>query len=185
MNMNAKSLRIVLLLLTISLSLLIGWSIFSTGGVKSNVITALTPNGTKDMILDGVYLIEKKNNNKSLEIKALTATVSANHSITNLSSFSIISFGNNQNSVTIFADTGLIDKNNNEMTANGNILVKDMKGRTLITDHLRWFERKNEIRTDSIVRLFSDRFIVYGNGMLLNLTTGQLKVLNNVKAVFR
>jgi LPS export ABC transporter protein LptC len=171
-------------LLTLGLALIIGWSIYSSGGKMPEQLRADENTSAKDMVINGVYLIEKRDNNKTLEIKARKANMAADDTRTDLISFSMISLENKKNPVTVFADNGFINNSANEITANGNVLVRDTLGRTLVTDHLIWKGEKDEISTDGVVRLFGDRFIIHGTGLIVNPSQGRMKILNNVSAIF-
>jgi len=160
----------------------ISWSFVSTS-IPENPARLAKSLLTKDkMIIYGLHLIEKKNNNKTLEIKAQEAEISSNESRTNLRSFTLLSEGGDSGSLTLVAGNGTLYNETNDLTAGGGVIVRDKKGQTLITDTLNW--RGDEIKTSDQVRLFGDKFIIKGRGMLVNVAEERFTLLDNVVAIF-
>jgi len=138
----------------------------------------------KEMLMSGVHLVEKRDNDEVMEIKAEQAAVSANESQTRLMNFTLISHTQSSGPVTITANRGMVHNLTNNMTAEGAILVRDSKGRALVTDSMTWNTTGNEIWTNDWVYIFGSRFCVRAKGMVVDTKNETVTLLQNVVATF-
>ncbi len=161
------------------------WNIYSSNTDKTTDLTSVILSPELGMNMEGVHLFEKKNNDNVLEIKAEMASISADESSTELTNFTLISHSQDSGPVTIVARKGVINNKTENMTVTGNVLVRDSKGRALITDTLHWNSFDEQISTDDQVWIFGDRFTVRGRGMLAEMETERVTIMNDVTATFR
>ncbi len=182
MKGKTSTFRKVLAFAIVVFLVFISWNFFSTG-TRQNAVGVARSLLTKDeMVIYGLHLIEKKDNNKTLEIKAEEAVISSNDSRTDLKSFTLLSEGGDSGSLTLVAGNGTLYNETNDITAGGGVIVRDENGQTLITDTLSWVG--DEIKTGDDVRLFGDKFIIKGRGMLVKVHEERFTLLKNVVAIF-
>jgi len=160
------------------------WNIYSSNTDKTTDLTSAILSPELGMNMEGVHLFEKKHNSNVMEIKAETASISADESNTELTNFTLISH-QDSGPVTIVARKGVINNKTENMTVTGNILARDSKGRALITETLHWNSFDEQISTDDPVWIFGDRFTVRGRGMLAEMETERVTIMNDVTATFR
>ncbi len=179
-----KIVRKILVLAIAVFLIFISWIFVSSNIPQPASLIAQSLLGEKEMVIHGVRLVEKKNNNKTLEIKAERAVIFSGEDRTDLENFTMHSVGGKSGSITLIAGKGTLNNANNNMSAEGGVIVRDEKDRTLITDSLDWRRSENEIRTDDIVRLFGRGFIIKGRGMLVKVQDESFELLNEVTAIF-
>lgn len=182
MSVKTSLFRTVLAMAIAVTLVVITWSFISTR-VPLNAVKAAQSLLTKDeMVIYGVHLVEKKNNNKTLEINAQEAVIRSGESRTDLKKFTVLSEGGEAGSLTLVAGFGTLYDETNDIKAGGGVIVRDDMGRTLITDTLNW--QGDEIKTGDDVRFFGDKFIIKGRGMLVQIDDERVTFLNNVVAIF-
>jgi LPS export ABC transporter protein LptC len=86
-----------------------------------------------------------------------------------------------QRTSTLTADEGVVQRNNNDMTARGNVVVITTKGDTLTTERLDWSSVQNRVKTDLPFRLGRPDGVLTGVGFesdpdLTHYTTHQVRI---------
>lgn len=173
--------RILALAIAVILAI-ISWNFISSGMPQGAVGAAQSLLTKDEMVIYGVHLVEKKNNNKTLEINAQEAVILSTESRTDLKNFTVLSEGGDTGPVTLVAGNGTLYNVTNDIKAGGGVIVRDDKGRILITGSLDW--QGDEIKTEDDVRLFGDNFIIKGRGMLVKVDEERFTLLNDVVAIF-
>ena len=67
---------------------------------------------------------------------------------------------------TLTSKEGRLDTAENDMTAIGDVVVRNVEGYTLETDSLRWLSREEKIRTDAFVRMTHEGDVLTGYGLV-------------------
>lgn len=70
------------------------------------------------------------------------------------------------NSITLTADKGEFDKNQNNLLLKDNVVATTQDGATLTTDHLNWNATKEEVDTDALVDIERENIKITGEGAL-------------------
>jgi LPS export ABC transporter protein LptC len=121
------------------------------------------------MKLNGIRLMQKKNNAKELDLWAETAVIAMDESRIDLEKFTIVSYSKQAGEVTLSARKGVLINATNDVTASGGTLVRDAGGKALMTDGFTWSNSKREIRTDDPVWVFGSGFTLRGKGLIARL----------------
>lgn len=182
MSVKTGIFRKVLVLAIAVLLVTISWNFFSTGAPQSRLGVAQSLLTKDEMVIYGIHLVEKKNNDTTLQINAQEAVILSDESRTDLKSFTVLSEGGGTGSVTLVAGNGTLYNVTNDIKAGGGVIVRDDRGRTLITESLDW--QGDEIKTGDDVRVFGDKFIIKGRGMLVKVDDERFTLLDNVVAIF-
>lgn len=66
--------------------------------------------------------------------------------------------------------------------ATGGVVVESKDGYLLVTDTLNFLNGSGEIKTDAGVKITTDRMVVEGRGLVIEIESGKMKILGNVRA---
>ena len=79
---------------------------------------------------------------------------------------------------TIVADRGSYDQKENEFTAEGNVVVKNLEsGETLKTELLHWNRNDKQVRTDRYVEIISREEVIMGEGLTAEEDMSSYRIL--------
>lgn len=70
------------------------------------------------------------------------------------------------NNITLTADKGEFDKNQNNLLLKENVVATTVDGAKLTTDHLNWNATKEEVNTDAVVNIERENMEATGEGAL-------------------
>ncbi|MCB1199400.1 MAG: LPS export ABC transporter periplasmic protein LptC [Leptospiraceae bacterium] len=89
----------------------------------------------------------------------------------------LLYYGDQSEPTDITADEGILFEADKNLFLRGNVIVKSPNGRILYTEELKWSDARNELRSDTRVKIImSSGDILEGNGLLAdrNLTRIEL-----------
>ncbi|MBI5815357.1 MAG: LPS export ABC transporter periplasmic protein LptC [Nitrospinae bacterium] len=150
------------------------------GGSKRSGISV----SDEKITLEGVHLIQKKDNVRELELVAESAAIAIDESYTDLKKFTVVSYSEKSGKLTMNAENGKMINATKDVTASGGVLFRQESGAALITDNVNWSNSAREIRTEDEVRVFGGNFILTGKGMVVHLDEEKVEVLSNINATF-
>lgn len=79
---------------------------------------------------------------------------------------------------TIVADRGRFDQEENEFTAEGNVVVKNLEsGETLKTEVLHWNRNDKQVYTDRYVEIISQEEVIMGEGLTAEEDMSSYRIL--------
>lgn len=81
---------------------------------------------------------------------------------------------------TLTSREGRLDTAENDMTAIGEVVVRNADGYTLESDSLRWINRQEKIRTDAFVRLTRGTDVLTGYGLVSDPALEHFEILERV-----
>jgi len=177
--------RIALILVILSVAGATGWLLFSTDSPSDGEDERALSIQNEALALNGVRLFEKKYNSVVMELIASKGLISLDETRTDLEKFTLVSHTEKIGVITLTAEKGTMINATYDVTAEGNVLARDDKGRALLTDSLDWINSDRHIKTQDRVRIFGDRFVISGVGMVADTEAEKVEILSNVKAVFR
>ncbi|VAX18051.1 hypothetical protein MNBD_NITROSPINAE02-1605 [hydrothermal vent metagenome] len=187
--------RFVIFVLLLGLLGVIGWFIGISDVVEINTIGKEILRDT-NVVLHGVRLVEKKYNKPSLQLVAAKSVSPLGEEKTYLERFTLISYSDDTDDskdkdtpfasrdLTISAENGVMMNETKDLEASGNVIVRDEKGRALITESLSWDQEGRVITTDGVVRVFGSNFVLTGTGMIVRPDDETVEILSDVKATF-
>ncbi len=184
MTSARKNLRIVLVVTIVLVVGIISWFVVTTKNSIVSVIDPVIDFNQDEMVIDGVHIVEKSSIDKTIEIKAQKAVIASDESRTSLKNFTLVSTGGSMGPVTMVAADGTLYTGTNDVDAVGHVLLHDAKGNTLLTDSLNWNNADQLISTNDIVRMFGERFIIKGQGMLVDVEKETMLLESDVTAIF-
>jgi LPS export ABC transporter protein LptC len=82
----------------------------------------------------------------------------------------------------LFADYAIDYEKENLMEAKGNVVVINVNGDKLNTEHLIWLESEKRIKSDEFVKIQTQEEIIYGDGLDANEDFTQYRI-KNIKGV--
>lgn len=132
------------------------------------------------MRLNGIRMTQKKNNAKELDLWAETAVIAIDESRIDLERFTIVSYSKQAGEVTLSARKGAFINATNDVTASGGALVRDDRGRVLMTDGFTWNASKRQISTDDPIWVFGDGFTLRGKGLIARLDDEMVEIKSGV-----
>jgi LPS export ABC transporter protein LptC/lipopolysaccharide transport protein LptA len=88
----------------------------------------------------------------------------------------------NNRPLDLTANNGLLDNNSGNAVFTGNVRVVSKRPFLLITERLDWVDDERLLKTTKRVRMESDEGVVTGLGLLLNVDTQDVIIVNSVKA---
>lgn len=89
-----------------------------------------------------------------------------------------------QQASTLTADRGMLDEQSQDMIASGHVVVVSHRGGKLETDSLRWVENTNRIRTESPVRISTEKDTITGIGFEADPNLDHWEITRNVQGRF-
>lgn len=138
--------------------------------------------GNIDLALKKINYTETRNGVKQWSLKADSAAHAANDGITRVQNIHMIFFAQGElGDVTLTAKRGQLLSNPKEVKVAGDVVVTSSRGFTLYTQHLLFHQTTNLIETDDPVRLVSERLVVTGKGMRMDVRKQALKLSSDVK----
>jgi len=152
-----------------------------SGGAKNGILNAIKED---KITLNGMRLTQKKDNETEMEIVAQSASIALDESSTDLSKFTVVSHSKKHGVLTLNGEKGILVNATQDITASGGVLFRDNMGRALATDNVKWINSAKEIRTDDVVRIFGDRFVLIGKGMIVHMEEEKVEILSNVRVTF-
>lgn len=137
-----------------------------------------------DIVALNVRMVEKKYNKPSLELTAERSVISADDTYTKMKNFTLVSHSEKAGEIILSAEDGAMINATKNISASGNVLVRDNLGRALSTDTLKWINSERRIVTDDDVRVYGRTFAITGKGMVAYPDEERVEILKDVHAVF-
>lgn len=81
-------------------------------------------------------------------------------------------------SSTLRADYGIRYEKERRMEAKGNVEIVNVKNEKLNTEHLIWEEDKDSIYTKAFVKITTNEYVMWGDGLVSNLDFTRYKITN-------
>lgn len=150
-------------------------------GAPEKVVSGLPSN--IDLALKKINYTETRNGVKQWTLKADSAAHVANDGTTRVENIHMVFYAQGElGDVILTARRGQLLTNPKEVRVAGDVVVTSSKGYTLYTQHLHFDQTTNMIETDDPVRLVSERMVVNGKGMKMNVRQHQLTLSADVDA---
>lgn len=173
MNISRKFLIIIALIIVI---FLLAYK-FLYKSKKEHIRETLSPSiGINKFLLTETY-----RGKKVWEIKAANAKIFKDEA--KLKNIEVKFFLEEGNFFTIVANNGKINTLSKDFTIAGNVIVSSNKELNLQTDTLSWNNQKEEISTNSSVKITQNNFIITGKGLKLSPRSQKAEILHNVEII--
>lgn len=173
MNIFRKSLIVIGLIIVI---FLLAYK-FLYKSKKEYIREVLSPS----VRINKFLLIETCRGKKAWEIKADNAEVFKDEA--KLKNIKVKFFLEGDNFFTIVANNGKINTLSKDFTVTGDVVINSDKELNLQTDTLSWNSQKEEISTNSSVKITQNNFIITGEGLKLLPRSQRAEILRNVKII--
>ncbi len=177
--------KIILAIVVATTLALLAWGYYAPKTATVLILKDAVKLAEEKITLSGVKLIEKKNNKPIMELMADRSTIALDESVTNLEDFTLVSYSDKMDDITLTAEKGVMVNSTHDVTASGNVLVRDKSGRALATGTLRWINAERKMITDDFVWIFGDNFVINGRGMVAKPDEETFELLNDVRLTFQ
>lgn len=186
--------RVKRVLLTFILTLLMaGLLFYLLNRPEENKDTVALPKATgADVVIEKFHLSQTEKDRVKWELKAESAELYREEKKAILINIELTFWKTEGdiagNTIILKGEEGILNTETRDVLLKGktkDIEVTTDKGYTFTVSSLRWDEAKRQIFSDDDVILIGPNLKVSGKGILFNVDTQQIKVLNNVKTVYQ
>ena len=154
--------------------------LFNFGVLGQEATTELIPENV-DMTLKNIKYTKTRAGEPLWTLMADSAH-SMDDGITRIENVRIVFFDREMGEIELTADQGELIPEHKAVTVSSNVMVVSSPGNTLQTDYLRYEETGNILKTDRMVTINRDHFIVVGKGMQMHIVERTFVLLSDVKA---
>ncbi len=135
-----------------------------------------------DLSLKNIKYTKTRDGDPLWSLVADSAVHSMEDRITRIKNVRMIFFDREIGDIKLTADFGELMPEYQRVTVSSNVMIIGPSGDTLQTDYLEYEEDSNILKTDRMVKINRDYFIVSGKGMEMNVAEQTLVLLSDVKA---
>lgn len=135
--------------------------------------------------IDKVHYSGTKEGRIEWVLDAESAVRSKNTDMVVLDTVKLVFYAKNGTPYTLKAKEGKFRESTGEVTATGGVTVESKEGYKLAVENAEYMMKTKKITSKDHVEITSDRIDVKGEGLLVDVDTGTLEILKNVKAVFK
>ncbi len=138
-----------------------------------------------DLSLQELHYTQNENGKAAWSLDATQAEYQRESGVAHLANVSLVLYQQQEfGEVTMTARQGYFDQQANEIEAIGDVVLVSEKGDRLYTDRLRYDTKNKQISTADAFRYLSSGNELTGVGMQIDLSSGQMTVENDVRALF-
>lgn len=174
---------VILLLMVITVSAGVGYVIHQMMTVPQQ-ITDLHIDSDAALKLGAMKQVSKKNGITEWELEAATATLAKERNQAILTRVRVIFHTQNQDTVLLTSDHGILDTQTHDIDFTGNVVVKH-RTYTLKTDKLHYKKKPHIIYSDVPVWLADEVSVIEADTMEITLNENTVTLQGHVKGRFR
>jgi LPS export ABC transporter protein LptC len=148
--------------------------------VKTEKGSSLNTHLKGESFIEGLKVINKKNNITDWILTAKRADIQEHGDIAHLTD---ITMSIENRGITIYADKGLYNLKNKNITINGKVTAKNTDY-SIITENVELDSITGYLKTEGNVKIDGKKFSLTGKGMKLDNSDQKIRILKNVEAIF-
>lgn len=148
--------------------------------VKSEKGSRLDMQLKGESFIEGLKIIHKKNGKPDWILTAKRADITENGDKAHLTD---IEMTIENRGMTIYADKGLYNLTNKNLTIDGKVIAKN-NNYSIITEHVELDSKADNLKTEGNVKIEGKKFSLQGKGMRINNAEQKVRILKDVKATF-
>ncbi len=137
-----------------------------------------------DLTLKGIKYTKTRGGKPLWSLVADSAAQSKEDGSIRIKNVRMVIFDQELGDIELTAGEGELKPEDRTVTVSSSVLVTNSSGNSLQTEHLEYEESTNILKTDRMVKIDFDHFILSGKGMQVDVTERTLVLLGNVNAEF-
>ncbi|MBI5560193.1 MAG: LPS export ABC transporter periplasmic protein LptC [Deltaproteobacteria bacterium] len=126
-----------------------------------------------------------KDNRREWELEADSATQLKGVDTVIFKNVRLVCYAKDEVSYTLTGKEGSYRMDSGDVTATGEVSVVSTDGYTLLTDSLTYSTGLRRVNTKARVRITSPKMDVTGTGLAMDVETGRISILNDVRTVLK
>jgi len=147
---------------------------------KSEVVPKVLTEG-EDGHLDKIHFVEEKQGQKTCELEAKSIQQYQDQNIMILDEVKVTFYTKEGRSFIVSGNQGKVNQDSKDMELVGDVVVKSSDGYQLKTHSLSYRHSNKRMSTPDPVEIEGEKIRLVGKGMLVDMETKILKILNQVK----
>jgi LPS export ABC transporter protein LptC len=138
-----------------------------------------------DLSMQQLNYTETRNGVRKWTVQAESASHNLKQESARLENLTLTVFNPSSSDLKVTSSTGRLDLRNRQVLLRGDVILQAASGETVYTDELWFIDNDQIVKTDQPVRLVADGYTVSGEGMRFDVTSRNLVLLSQVKAVYK
>ncbi|MDH5542142.1 MAG: LPS export ABC transporter periplasmic protein LptC [Nitrospinota bacterium] len=179
MKIFSKVLKILVLAAIISYLFWFSSGMFADKTASNHKTEVGKKSGLKSK-MENITITEKNKDGELLQVRAVEAQISDRH--VELSKLEVVFHPSGQPPINLTSETGFLQNKTNDAVFSGNVVVKSERPFQLESERFDWASELKLLTTSEKVTLVRDDLTVLGKGMIMNLKTEDVVVLESVRA---